>query len=87
MYFVYGFRFFHFFFYSILIFIIRFFIYILDSTLGMVDDLTFATTYEAGKTPPMCVRPIHLPSLLYQVIEAVNAVEQKGGRAVEIRMK
>ena len=51
----------------------------------MVDDLTFATTLEAGKLSPLCPRAIHLPSALNQVIEAVNAVEQKGGRAVEIR--
>ena len=71
----------------LMISMIFFFIYFLDSTLGMVDDLTFATTYEAGKLPPMSARPIHLPSLIYQVIDAVNAVEQKGGRAVEIRLK
>ena len=70
-----------------MILIILFFINFLDSTLGMVDDLTFATTYEAGKLPPMSARPIHLPSLIYQVIDAVNTVEQKGGRAVEIRIK
>jgi hypothetical protein len=33
----------------------------------MVDDLTFATTFEAGKLSPMDPRPLHLSSVLLQV--------------------
>jgi CheY-like chemotaxis protein len=52
----------------------------------MVDDLTFATTFEAGEISQVNLFPIHIPSLLQQVIQAVSTVEQRGGRAVEIRL-
>lgn len=58
-----------------------------DSTLAMVDDLTFATTFEAGKTSPLSPLPVHLPFLLKEAIDAVNAVEQRGGRSVDIRLR
>jgi CheY-like chemotaxis protein len=57
-----------------------------DSALAMVDDLTFATTFEAGEISQATPFPIHIPSLLLQIIRAVNTVEQRGGRAVEIRL-
>lgn len=52
----------------------------------MVDDLTFATTFEAGEISKVTPLPVHIPSLLQQVIQAVNTVEQRGGHAVEIRL-
>jgi CheY-like chemotaxis protein len=65
---------------------ILFYFSFIDSTLGMVDDLTFATTFEAGKLSPLEPRVMNLHSVLMQVKDAVNAVEQKGGRAVPIRI-
>lgn len=52
----------------------------------MVDDLSFATTFEAGKLAPIDPRPLNLTSLLLQTTEAVNATELKGGRTVTIKM-
>ena len=51
-----------------------------------MDDLTFSTTLEAGKLCPLDPKPLHVPSTLAHVIEAVNAIEQKGGRAVRIKL-
>ena len=51
-----------------------------------MDDLTFSTTLEAGKLCPLDPKPLHVPSTLAHVIEAVNAIEQKGGRAVTIKL-
>ena len=58
-----------------------------ESTLALVDDLTFATTFEAGKMHPAIPLSVHLPSMLQQAIKVVNAVEQRGGRSVEIRLR
>lgn len=52
----------------------------------MVEDLTFATTFEAGEISHVTPLPIHIPSLLQEVVQAVNTVEQRGGRAVQIRL-
>jgi CheY-like chemotaxis protein len=53
---------------------------------GIVDDLTFSTAFEAGEVSPLYPVPQHLPSVLAQVVEAVNSVEQKAGGTVAIKL-
>ena len=58
--------------------------FFLGSILGRVDDLTFSTAFEAGEISALYPVPIHLPSVLRSVMDAVQAVEQKAGASVEI---
>jgi hypothetical protein len=68
------------------IFIIYRHYFCLDAMLGMIDDLTFSTTFEAGKVSPGYPVPLHLPSVLAEVVNAVNTIEQKAGVGVAIKL-
>ena len=39
--------------------------------------MTFSTAFEAGEVSSLAPVPIHLPTVLAQVVDAVNVVEQK----------
>lgn len=57
-----------------------------DAILGIVEDLTFSTAFEAGEVSTVNPVAQHLPTILTQVVEAVNSVEQKAGGRVEIKV-
>ena len=61
-------------------------IFIIESILGIVDDLTFSTAFEAGEVSSLYPVPTHLPTVLAQVVDAVNAVEQKAGGLVAVKL-
>ena len=51
-----------------------------------MDDLTFSTAFDAGEDTHLSHAKLHLPSVLAQVVDSVNAVEQKAGGSVSIRL-
>eukprot|EP00596_Hydrurales_sp_CCMP1899_P005116 CAMPEP_0119041318 /NCGR_PEP_ID=MMETSP1177-20130426/11544_1 /TAXON_ID=2985 /ORGANISM="Ochromonas sp, Strain CCMP1899" /LENGTH=771 /DNA_ID=CAMNT_0007007269 /DNA_START=1030 /DNA_END=3345 /DNA_ORIENTATION=- len=60
-----------------------------DAIMGMIDDLTFSTTFEAGKVSSLYPVPLHLPSVIAQVADTVKAIAQKaeGNVAVNFHSK
>jgi CheY-like chemotaxis protein len=59
---------------------------IADGILGIVEDLSFATTFDAGRVAPLQPRPFHLPTMLSDIVEAVKSVEQFGGRELSVKV-
>ena len=62
------------------------FVFDSDAILGIVEDLTFSTAFESGEVSTVNPVPQHLPTILAQVVDAVNSVEQKAGGKVEIKV-
>ena len=48
--------------------------------------MTFSTAFEAGEVSSLAPVPIHLPTVLAQVVDAVNVVEQKAGGFVAVKL-
>ena len=46
--------------------------------LGVVEDLAFATMFETGKLTPLNLKPIHIASMLSEVLEAAYATDERG---------
>ena len=46
--------------------------------LGVVEDLAFATMYETGKLTPLNLKPIHIPTMLNEVLEAAYTTDERG---------
>ena len=46
--------------------------------LGVVEDLAFATMFETGKLTPLNLKPIHIVSMLSEVLEAAYATDERG---------
>jgi signal transduction histidine kinase len=46
--------------------------------LGVVEDLAFATMFETGKLTPLNLKPIHIASMLAEVLEAAYATDERG---------
>ena len=58
----------------------------LGAILGIVDDLSFSTSYETREILSSTQVAQHLPSILAETFDAVNSIEQKAGGNVEIRL-
>lgn len=43
----------------------------------MVEDLAFATMFETGKLTPLNLKPIHIASMLSEVLEAAYATDER----------
>ena len=55
--------------------------------LGIVDDLSFSTSFETKDVPSSENITQHLPSILAETFDAVKSTEQKAGGSVEIRLQ
>ena len=54
--------------------------------LGIVDDLSFSTSFERREVLLSTQVAQHLPSILAETFDAVKSIEQKAGGNVEIRL-
>ena len=49
-----------------------------EGLLGVVEDLAFATMFETGKLTPLNLKPIHLITMLNEVLEAAYTTDERG---------